>query len=188
MGELDPIQVFVARLNASGVRYMITGAVATITYGEIRHTNDVDIVLALAPAGAKKLLAEFPEEEFYRPPLEVVIEESARAERGHFNLLHHETGLRADCYIRSHDALELWGFANRRCIHLDGLPVWFAPPELVILRKLEFFREGGGTITKHLNDIRGVLVCTDVDRAFIEEHVARLGLQEQWLVCQPEAL
>ena len=38
------------------------------------------------------------------------------------------------------------------------------------------------------NDIRGVLACTDVDRAFIEEHVARLGLQEQWLVCQLEAL
>lgn len=188
MAELDPVQIFVARLNASGVRYMITGSVATITYGELRHTNDVDVVLALAPGNAKVLLAAFPEEEFYRPPLEVVIEEAGRAERGHFNLLHHETGFRADCYIRSRDLLEQWGFRNRRCVMLEAMPVWFAPPELVILRKLEFFREGGGAITKHLNDIRGVLACTDVDRAFIEEHVARLGLQEPWLVCQPEAL
>ena len=75
MAELDPVQIFVPRLNASGVRYMITGSIATITYGEIRHTNDVDIVLALAPARAKSLLEAFPEEEFYRPPLEVVIEE-----------------------------------------------------------------------------------------------------------------
>lgn len=183
MAELDPVQIFVARLNKSGVRYMITGSVATITYGELRYTNDVDVVLALAPGNAGKLLAEFPEEEFYRPPLEVVIEESVRADRGHFNLLHHETGFRADCYIRSHDLLELWGFAHRRCVTLDAMPAWFAPPELVILRKLEFFREGGST--KHLNDIRGVLICTDVDRAFIGEHVARMGLQEPWLACQP---
>jgi hypothetical protein len=188
MAELDPVQIFVERLNASGVRYMITGSVATITYGEVRHTNDVDIVLALAPGNVKKLVAKFPIEEFYCPPLEVLIEEASRAERGHFNLLHHETGFRADCYIRSRDPLELWGFANRRCVELDGMPVWFAPPELVIIRKLEFFREGGSAITKHLNDIRSVLVCTDVDRAFIEEHVTRMGLQEPWLVCQPEAL
>jgi len=89
MGELDPVQIFVARLNASGVRYMITGAVATITYGEVRHTNDVDIVLALAPGNVKKLIAEFPDVEFYCPPPEVLIEKSSRADRGHFNLLHH---------------------------------------------------------------------------------------------------
>jgi len=81
--------------------------------------------------------------------------------------------------------LELWGFANRRCVELDGMPVWFSPPELVIIRKLEHFREGGSAITKHLNDIRSVLVCTDVDRVFIEEHVARMGLQEPWLACLP---
>ncbi len=185
MAEHDPLQIFIPRLNASGVSYMITGSVATITYGEIRHTNDVDIVIALTPGNAKKLLAEFPEEEFYRPPLEVAIEESARADRGYFNLPHHETGFRADCYIRSRDPLELWGFANRRCVELDGMPVWFSPPELVIIRKLEHFREGGSAITKHLNDIRSVLVCTDVDRVFIEEHVARMGLQEPWLACQP---
>ena len=42
--------------------------------------------------------------------------------------------------------------------------------------------------TPPIRDIRFILACTDVDRAFIEEHVARLGLREQWLVCQSEAL
>ena len=58
-----------------------------------------------------------------------------------------------------------------------------APPEIVILKKLEYFREGGSE--KHVRDIRAMLAITDVDRAFIEAHIEQLGLREQWLVCQP---
>jgi hypothetical protein len=187
MAELDPVQVFVAPMNTSGVPDMITGSSATIAYGEIRLTNDVDVVLTLVPCKARALLSAIPDGEFYRPPLEDVLEEAVRAERGHSNLLHHKTGCRADHCIRSSDLLEQWSFRNRRCVMRGELPVWFAPSELLNVRKVEFFREGGGAITKHLNDIRGVLACTDVDRAFIEEHFTRLGLQEPWLVCQPEA-
>ena len=67
----------------------------------------------------------------------------------------------------------------------NGVELWVSPPEYVILRKLECYREGGSD--KHLRDIRYMLACTEVDRRFIEMNVARLGLREQWLVCQPEA-
>ena len=45
-------------------------------------------------------------------------------------------------------------------------PVWLAPPEFVIVQKLEFFREGGSE--KDLRDIRGMLAVTEVDRELIE--------------------
>jgi len=51
----------------------------------------------------------------------------------------------------------------------------------VILRKLEYLREGGQD--KHVRDIRFMLAATDVDRAFVETEVARLGVEEQWLKC-----
>ncbi|MEO6785750.1 MAG: hypothetical protein ABI318_06420 [Chthoniobacteraceae bacterium] len=35
-----------------------------------------------------------------------------------------------------------------------------------------------------MRDIRFILACTDVDRGFIEEHVARLGLGVQWAESQ----
>jgi hypothetical protein len=56
---------------------------------------------------------------------------------------------------------------------------------LVIIRKLEFFREGQQR--KHVDDIRGLMKFEDLDVRFIELHVERLGLREQWLVCQPGA-
>ena len=31
-----------------------------------------------------------------------------------------------------------------------------------------------------------MLAVTDMDRSFIEMNVERLGLREQWLVCQPD--
>jgi hypothetical protein len=48
----------------------------------------------------------------------------------------------------------------------------------VILRKLEFLREGGSD--KHLRDIRFILAATVVDRSFIESEVGRRDLHGQW--------
>jgi hypothetical protein len=39
--------VFTRRLEAQGLRYMVTGSVAAMSYGEPRFTNDVDIVIVL---------------------------------------------------------------------------------------------------------------------------------------------
>ena len=54
------------------------------------------------------------------------------------------------------------------------------------MKKLEFYREGDSP--KHIRDIQNLLKLVDIDRAFVEEHVERLGLREQWLVCQPQGL
>ncbi len=58
----------------------------------------------------------------------------------------------------------------------SDVPVFIAPPEYVIISKLEFFREG----EKHLRDIPGMLAVTDVDLALLDDEVARRGLAEQW--------
>jgi hypothetical protein len=183
MEELDPVAVFATRLNACGIPYMVTGSVASIAYGDYRHTNDVDVVLALQPGNTGRITATFPNEEFYCPPPEILREEASRPRRGHFNLIHHATGFRADCYIHTRDPLELWGYQNRRKHEYGDTSVWIAPPELVIVRKLEFYREGESP--KHVEDIKSILAITDIDRAFVESHVARLGLEKEWQMCQP---
>ncbi|MEX2241414.1 MAG: hypothetical protein WD775_12065, partial [Burkholderiales bacterium] len=67
---------------------------------------------------------------------------------------------------------------HRRRIDIGGTGAWIAPPEYVILRKLQFYRDGGSD--KHLRDIRFMLAATPVDREFVETEVARRGLQETW--------
>jgi len=181
MQEVDVFLLFTRPLDEAGLPYMVTGAVASIIYGEPRLTHDVDIVLEVDPRSAAGLAERFPAEQFYCPPVEVVIIESTRSRRGHFNLIHHETGFKADIYLRGEDPLHQWGLERRRRAPLgpsDGL--WVAPPEYVIVRKLEYFREGGAQ--KHIRDIEGMLRVSPeaIDAAAVQEWVGRLGLEQAW--------
>ena len=173
------IELFVVRLEALGLPYMVTGSAASMIYGEPRLTLDLDLVVELAIERAAELLVAFPEEEFYRPPLEVVRLECSRDSRGHFNLIHHETGMKADVYLAARDDLHRWGLAHRRRIPFGPGQLSLAPPEYVILRKLEFFRDGGSE--KHVRDVRAML-ATDLalDRAFLDAELRRRGLEEIW--------
>lgn len=174
----DDISVFAERLKAVGAEYMITGATAAILYGQPRVTNDVDIVVALGEQHFRALLRMFPEEEFYVPPESVIRAEAARSLRGHFNLIRLETGFKADIYLVGTDPLHAWALPLRRRIEWEDVVLQVAPPEYVILRKLEYFREGGST--KHSFDIQAILRTTEIDNAALATWVGRLGLEDTW--------
>ena len=161
---------------------MTVGSIASNAYGEARTTLDVDVVVFITSAYAARFVSAFPLEDFYCPPVDVIADEASRSERGHFNLLHHDTGYKADVYLATSDAFQAWAFKNRRKLSLGDLPVSLAPPEYVIIHKLEFYREGGSE--KHLRDIRGMLAVTDVDLPLIEAECARRGLTDIWRDCR----
>ena len=74
----------------------------------------------------------------------------------------------------------LRGMTGQRRLRLAEEPIWLAPPEYVIVRKLEYFREGGSE--KHLRDIRSMLVVSgeSLDRTLLLDWIARRGLQAEW--------
>jgi hypothetical protein len=180
----EPFHVFTRRFDELGLPYMISGSVAAMYYGEPRLTNDVDIVLVLKAEDAPRLQSAFPLTEFYCPPREVILEELSRPRRGHFNLIHQKTGFKADLYLSGQDPLHEWGLARSRRVDLEGGSVTLAPPEYVVLRKLQFYREGGSE--KHLRDIHRMLVALGDgwDRAELEKKVAEEGLHEEWRAAQ----
>lgn len=179
MPEPSPFEPFISRLERLGIPYFVTGSTAGSFYGEPRMTHDVDIVMALTMRDVHAFVQAFPLEEFYCPPEDVLAIEIRRGQRGHCNLIHHDTGFKADIYI-AFDELHTWALANRRAIPLDGLQVSVAPVEYVILRKLEYFREGRSE--KHLRDIRGMLEISagQIDQPFLDAWIARMGLDAQW--------
>ena len=183
MPEGNPLAIFAPGLNALGVPWMAVGSIASSAYGERRSTLDVDIVAVLKRSDSVRFLSAFPEADFYYPPAEVIEEESARTERGHFNLIHQHTIYKADIYVATNSAFDHWAFRNRRPLVVGEIPVWLAPPEYVIAHKLEFSREGGSE--KHLRDIRGMRAVTEVDRAFLEREISARGLADLWEKCQP---
>ncbi len=179
----DPLAPFLEPLERLALPYFITGSVAASVYGEPRLTADIDVILVLDAGNIEALRAVFPDSVYYVPPDETLRQEIARGSRGMFNLIHLVSQFKADIYLAAHDPLHAWALAHRRRIDLDGGGAWIAPPEYVILRKLEFLREGGSD--KHLRDVRFILAATPVDRAFIELEVSRLDVQAQWRMCQP---
>lgn len=177
--------LFTEPLNALGIDYMVTGSVAGIVFGEPRLTHDVDLVLALAGRDVGALHAAFPIDDFYCPPVEVIETERARTTRGHFNLIHHATGFKADIYLKS-DALHDWGFSHRIKIPQGESVMWVAPPEYVIIRKLEYFKEGESE--KHLRDIAMILSVSQdrLDNDFLEVQVKQANLESEWVRAQEE--
>jgi hypothetical protein len=96
------------------------------------------------------------------------------------DIIHTATGLKADCYPMGSDALHRWGMARRQRIEVSGEPVFLAPPEYVILRKLEYFREGGSE--KHIRDIQGIVdVSGDtLDWPELRRRIAENELDKAW--------
>ena len=182
MPARSPLAPFLEPLERLGLPYCITGSVAASVYGEPRLTADIDVVLLLGVGDVARLRTAFPDAEYYVPPAEALFVEISRSVRGMFNLIHHATQFKADVYLAARDPLHAWALEHRRRIDLEGTGAWIAPPEYVVLRKLEFLREGGQD--KHVRDIRFILAATTLDLKFVEAEVARLGLHVHWLQCR----
>ena len=113
------------------------------------------------------------------PPEMVIQAEQARAQRGHFNVIHLESGYKADIYLAGTDPLHAWALPLRRRLEWrHGLQISVAPAEYVIVRKLEYYREGHSA--KHPVDIRAILETTGVDEACLKPWLDRLGLIQVW--------
>ncbi|GJG87066.1 hypothetical protein tb265_22470 [Gemmatimonadetes bacterium T265] len=167
-------------LDAAAIQYMIAGSVAGMLYGEVRFTEDLDVIVALDPRGARRLHAAFDEQRFYVPPLEVLHEEAGRARHGHFNIYDNETGFRADVYLVGSNELEQWALEHRRAVDVGTRRVWVSPPEYLIAHKLTYLRDSGSP--KHVRDVRAILAVSGdlLDRRLLADFVARLGVRAQW--------
>ncbi len=180
MQEANPILTFIDLFNKSEIDYMTTGSVASIIYGEPRMTYDIDIVLALHVNDIEKMIQIFDTENFYCPPTETIKAEISRITGGHFNIIHHKTGFKADIYPISNDKLHQWAMSHRRKVKIEGSDAWVAPPEYVIIRKLQYYKEGGSS--KHLRDIKKMLELSgnDINTAEAEQKIIELNLMEEW--------
>ena len=177
--ELAELLAHVTRsLDQLKIPYLVTGSMATIAYGEPRLTNDIDVVVRLLPLHVDKLCDAFPGDEFY-VSREVALE-SARS-GGQFNVLHPTSGLKIDFMVAQDSDFNTSRFERSRFLAIaPGITAAFASPEDVILKKLEYFREGGSE--KHLRDIVGVLKITgpEIDRNYLDRWAITLGLSGLW--------
>lgn len=184
MATPETFKLFVIPLEKHGIEYFVTGSTASIIYGEPRLTLDIDLVVHLSNEDISRFDSIFHEDEYYCPPADIIQIENKRDVQGHFNLIHPKSGFKADVYPANKDSLHAWAFKNRRRIDIGGTSTWLAPPEYVIIRKLEYYREGGSD--KHLADIRNMLpqVSNELDSTFLEDEIKKRRLTKEWKKAQ----
>ncbi len=178
MAPSELLRYCVTALERLRLPYFVTGSVATVYYGEPRFTNDIDVVVALTLPRVSQFCRAFHQPEFY------LSEEAVReaVERhGQFNIIHPTSGLKIDMMIPEDTPFNESRFSRVKRIKLsDNYEACFAAAEDVILKKLEYYREGGSE--KHLRDIAGVLKISgeQVDMSYIAAWAARMGLDSVW--------
>ena len=178
MDQTELLRHVVEAMDALGIAYMIVGSQASIYYGEPRFTQDIDVVADIEAGHVPGLLGRFPAGEFYVS--EDAVREAIRT-RGQFNIIHPAVGLKIDVMVKKDSPYDRVQFDRRQRKTIAGnLDAYLARPEDVILYKMLYFSEGGSD--RHLRDILGMLRIpgTAIDRGYVTEWAARLGLAAIW--------
>jgi hypothetical protein len=176
-GLLEVLKDVVGRFDREGIEYFLVGSMATMYYSRPRFTQDVDLVVRIKARQIAQFEKLFPIDEYYCPPQEVLRDEVVR--KGSFNLIHQNSGVKVDIVLDKETDFYASEFARRKKIEVaPDIEVYIASPEDLILKKLDFYREGQSE--KHLLDIREVLMAMTVDESYIEDWVERLDLRKIW--------
>jgi hypothetical protein len=165
-------------LEQLAIPYAIVGSFASGVWGETRFTQDIDILVALAPADVERLRAVFPSEDFY---LSDAAARQAIAQGGQFNVIHPSSGNKIDFMIAGQEPWKKAQLERRmRVPFFPDLNGAVAAPDDVILGKLVYYRDGGSE--KHLRDIAGILKFSGdvVDREYVARSAAQVGVSDTW--------
>lgn len=165
----------VAALDTAQVPYMVTGSVASASWGAPRATQDIDIVIAPVLGTLQRLLAQLPDEKYY------VSREAAMEAYGReslFNVIDFETGWKVDFVLRKSRPFSQTEFERRTKQALFGREVFLATAEDVLLAKLEWAKLSESE--RQLEDAAGIVRRQTLDMSYLERWVRELGVAEQW--------
>ncbi len=178
--SLQTISQFIQPLEKLNIPYVVTGSIASIIYGNPRLTHDIDLVVNIEKAKAETFLDCFEPKRFYIPPIEIFQIERAREAHGHVNIIHLESGFKADIYFSGSSEFQLWALANYVENEFYKLKLRIAPIEYVIIQKMLFYKEAH--MQKHIIDINGMLEESKIriDISTLKKYIKELSLEEIW--------
>jgi hypothetical protein len=155
----DPIRVLLQvaeLLDRIGTPYLLGGSLASSMLGEPRSTVDIDLAIVLRSADVPALVAGLGSE-FY---VDEGAMRNAVERRSSFNAIHQPTILKVDFFVLGDapfDRAQLEGRRLSPALEESGRRVFVSSPEDLILRKLDWYRRGGGVSDRQWRDVLGVL-------------------------------
>lgn len=164
-----------AALRSAGAHYFLGGSVASSFHGEFRATNDIDLVTDLAVARVPQFAAALGSE--------FDVDEASLAEairqRSSWNIFFLPEMLKIDLFALGSSDFDRSEFDRRSTCTIGGLELDIKSPEDTILRKLLWYRDGGGVSDQQWRDVHGVLRinAAGLDNAYLDAWAARLDLE-----------
>jgi len=171
---LEPV---IDAFEALGVRYYVTGSIASSAHGVARASVDADVVAELLPEHGPRLVAAL-QDAYYVPEARL---RDAITRRASFNVIHLETMLKVDVFVakgRAFDTRALERSRPERLATDSERRARLATAEDTVLAKLEWYRRGGEVSERQWADVLGILRVADasLDQAYLRQGAAELGV------------
>lgn len=171
----DELPVALQALEAARIDYVLTGSLASTTWGRPRATYDVDLVVDLRAADVEKLLRAFPPPAWYLERDAIL---AALRTGGEFNAIHGGTGTKLDFWLTARRPADTNRFLRRRRESLAGVPCWVLSPEDTILAKLEWLQAAPSE--RQQADIAGIVAVQSdkLDVGYLRQWADQLGVRD----------
>jgi hypothetical protein len=164
-------------LDKVGAGYFVGGSFASSLDGEPRATNDIDFVIDLKAGKIADFVAALGTDfEVDADMLRDAVLHGRSA-----NVFYLPLVLKIDFFGHPHGTYDDCEFSRRRAVTVrDGRTIFVKAPEDTILRKLVWFRDGGGVSDRQWRDVLGVLRTQQdrLDSAYLRDWAKRLGVMD----------
>ena len=176
----DPVRVLLLvseLLERIGTPYLVGGSMASSLLGEPRSTVDIDVAVELRSADVPALLAALGSDYY----VDEGAMRQAVARRSSFNAIHQPTVLKVDFFVLGDAPFDRVQLERRRLSPVlagSDRRVFMSSPEDLILRKLDWYRLGGGVSDRQWRDVLGVIKVQGdrLDLDHLRRWAATLGL------------
>lgn len=162
-------------LDEAKVRWLVGGSVASSILGIPRATTDIDLVADLRGAHVSALHDALAKDYYVdRDTMRWAV-----STRRSFNAIHQASVIKVDVFCAGDDPLSRRELDRRIFVDLEIGRIPVCSSEDIILQKLMWWRDAGGS-ERQWRDAIGVVQVrgSELDRAYIAVHAAELGMQD----------